>query len=70
MSAGEKQEPEPDARCEELDRISDHIPCFIFAIFCAAFGFTSLTRINPEDNYLESMVKLLPVFGAATVIKL
>ena len=52
-----------------MDRISDHIPCFMFAVSCAAFGFTSLTRINPEDNYLESMVKLLPVSGAATVIQ-
>lgn len=41
----------------------------MFAICCAAFGITSLARINPEDNYLESMVKLLPVFGAATAIQ-
>ena len=71
MSTSEKQEqePEPDAKCEQTDRLLNHIPCFIIAICCTAFGFTSLTHINPEDNYLESMIKLLPVFGAANVIQ-
>ena len=69
MSTSEKQEPSTDAKPEETDRVSGHIPCFVFAICCAAFGLTSFTCINAEDSSPEGMVKLLPGFGAAMVIQ-
>jgi hypothetical protein len=69
MSTSEKQEPSADTKPEETDRIWHHIPCLVFSICCSALGYTSLTRINCNDSFLEGAMKLLPGFGAAILIQ-
>jgi hypothetical protein len=70
MSACEKHQPEPDAKCKitSWTGVLKAIFGLTLATGSIALGFASTTRIAPNDSYLESVVKLFPVFGAAILI--